>query len=199
MIAQFTEAQESRLDSIVAQIDAIAQWSEEYNSENTDSPTADFCTWGWKEGDRDELATRALDDDWAPETAALCSALLAKGLSKEQVSDLLADAAGEPVFCPGIHRTTGAILSIPVGEIEEQIDEAELVAEVYSLDETERAYTERRINCSLQTSKYTDDCFYIYTSVDGYWSLVVESDIFGDLLVDVGALTPDEVDTVTEA
>ncbi len=192
-----TEEQEARLDALVTKIDEVAQWSYEYNTENSDSVCADYCAWAWKEGDRDEPARRLLDDDWAPESVALCG-LARKTLSLEQLTELLVEVAGEPTYSAGYGRNAGEIFSVAIGEIEEQCckGDHDWVEEFLALPTDEREYVERSVRqCTIRCGA-GDWCVYLYTSDDGRWCLIIDEEALATALLEKGAVTQAQVDEI---
>lgn len=194
----FTEEQENRLDALVDKINVVAQWALEYHTENTDNPEADYCAWGWKEGDRDELAKRLIDDSWAPECSALCElALKHDGMTLEKLTEILVDVAGEPQYSAGYGRNSGEIFSVSIGEIEEQCCKGghEWVSEFLSLPAEERNYVERKVDCTVQGGA-GDWCAYLYTSDDGRWCLIVDEEQLAEALLEKGLVTQQQVDEI---
>lgn len=197
---KFTEEQEEKLDTLVGQFNSRAEWLTDYYTSNDENPIADYCTWGWKEGDTSELASRALSDAWDEDLQAAAEFALSLGLDKDQLGQLLGETS-ELHYENSFGRNAGCVFSASIGEIEDQIckGESDGLCEAYmALNAEERDYVNRRADCPIKSGS-GDWCLYIYTHDDGYWYLKASAETLLAGLVDQGHATQEQVDAFLNA
>lgn len=192
MKIQLTEEQETRLDALIEKINATGQWYDEYMTENSDNPVADYCAWGWKEWYREEPAQRLLNDSWAKDSSTLCERALEKdGMTLEKLSEILVEIAGEPQYSAGYDRNEGEIFSVQVGETEIQVSDDEWFKEFHALTDDEFAYVERRVEYSIRKERD-----FMYTQDDGRWCLIVDEGTLAETLFEKGLVTQAELNEI---
>lgn len=154
------ELTEEQIDALVSALDEAADWAEDY-ARSDEGLTADYCGWGWKEGDIGEMIDRACESEGVQE---IIDYLKAQGTSEREIGEILADHS-EVTHINSFRAVDGEIFSMGIGEVEEQLPEEFYepfgIDSLDQLTEEQKEQVTRRINCSV-----SDDGRYLYTCLD---------------------------------
>lgn len=165
------EKRKSELDALAAQIDEIAQSTDEL-LETEESMHADYCqSFGYGDGEPD---LRDLTDEIAPKVKAL-----KKATGKDFKSELASVCNLE---FTGIYTRSNEVYSVIIGEYEDQLPE-EIAAQARAMSDEEKEYLRCQIsNACLGYS--CPDCIYINKDYDR-WALVVDEDRLDERLTEL--------------
>ena len=165
-----------KLDLIVTSIDECAGSINDFYTDNTDNPCADYVTWGWKESDTDDLYKRligAIETDYSEPN--LLIALLKKSGTKDDQLAIAMDCCSPQLL--GIERNDLDLYSISIGEVEEQLPD-DICEQLSQLSAEEIEYISRKISEYLKGS-------YLYLNLSyERWAMILDIEQLVDRLTD---------------
>jgi len=197
----FSDEQEKKLEAIKEQLESLGRWVEEYYRENDDNPVADYCTWGWKEGDVGELAERAkkfLTEENSYQALWAAAEFFGFGAYRRvsktpddrkpsrsdetELAEILIESA-ELQHIGDFYNRDGEIFSMGLGEIEERMDtDSELYAELEKLSPDEVEWLNRYADVAPFDHKGNlRDYFYVNLEYER-WALILNPETLAENL-----------------
>ena len=162
-------------NELISKINDDIRYQEEYYTHNLDNAYADYVSWGWTEGDAEQLlkdAMTELDDD---ELDDLVEYLLRNKMTEREVFRLLGDIGGIESTC-GYSSATNSIFHVVMGETECPFSD-DIISELEKLSDDDRELVLKDADAYVKGD-------YFYLNLDGEgWSLVVEPDAAIDALL----------------
>lgn len=165
-----TEERKEFLDEIADDIDGEISRQMDFFSSDESNPVADYCGWGWREGDLDDLLDRAKEIILSIDSGEeLWRILTAKYAKTEALVEFLVKSA-TLTFVGSIRSRSGEFYSMPIGQVDAPLP-ATIKDRMAPLSKEESAYVSSRLhNGSLS---FEGICFQMD---DERWCLVLDAE-----------------------
>ena len=162
------ESRENQLNELIEKIDNEGKWIDDYNTDNTDNPYADYCMWGHTES---ELNLDYLDDDVGEIVEKFKTFF-----SDDRCMELELVECCNLSYEPSYRSIPNEIFSCRLGEIQtEYSDDLKKSINELMLTDEDREYLRRNSDYF-----YNED--YFISNHDGRWYLSIDIDLLNEAI-----------------